>query len=76
MLVPNKWKAGKTDFGVFEGFFHLYAPQKRRKKDTSLDFARFCGACKSENLKKSRNPLGQVIYNALNYPRGTAGICT
>ena len=28
-------------FGVFEPFCDLYAPQKRRKHDTSLDFAAF-----------------------------------
>ncbi len=28
-------------FGVFEAFFDLYTPQKRRKHDTSLDFAAF-----------------------------------
>ncbi len=30
----------KQYFGVF-GFLHLYALQKRRKKDTSLNFASF-----------------------------------
>ncbi len=31
----------KRIFGVFEAFFDLYTPQKRRKHDTSLDFAAF-----------------------------------
>ncbi len=30
----------KRIFGVFEGFFHLYAPQKRLKY-TLLDFAAY-----------------------------------
>ncbi len=35
--------AKKRIFGVFEAFFDLYAPQKRRKKDTSLDSAAYFG---------------------------------
>ncbi len=33
--------AKKRILGVFEAFFDLYTPQKRRKHDTSLDFAAF-----------------------------------
>ena len=33
--------AKKRIFGVFEGFFDLYTPQKRRKHDTLLYFAAF-----------------------------------
>ena len=33
--------AKKRIFGIFEGFLVLYAPQKRRKHDTLLDFAAF-----------------------------------
>ncbi len=35
--------AKKRIFGVFEAFFDLYAPQTRRKHDTSLNFAAFFG---------------------------------
>ncbi len=41
-LLPNKWKAQKNGFLVVSKvFFDLYTPQKRRKHDTSLDFAAF-----------------------------------
>ncbi len=33
--------AKKRIFGIFEAFFDLYTPQKRRKHDTSFDFAAF-----------------------------------
>ncbi len=33
--------AKKRIFGVFEAFFYLYTPQKRRKHDTSINFAAF-----------------------------------
>ena len=33
--------AKKRIFGISEGFFDLYTPQKRRKHDTLLDFAAF-----------------------------------
>ncbi len=38
---PTNGRRKKTDFWCFQSFFYLYTPQKRRKHDTSLDFAAF-----------------------------------
>ena len=44
-MGPSQRMEGSKNriFGIFEGFFDLYTPQKRRKHDTSLDFAAFFG---------------------------------
>ncbi len=39
--IPTNGRRKKRIFGVFKGFFYLYTPQKRRKHDTSLNFAAF-----------------------------------
>ncbi len=62
--------AKKRIFGVFEGFFDLYTPQKRRKHDTSLDFAAFLRQRKNGRKRcRKRCRKGQILTKKLAQKR-------
>ena len=63
-LRPNKRKAEKTDFGDFEAFFHLYAPQKQH-------FVRYCGVfAELQNFeKRCRKTRKNCVNNVSKTPQ-------
>ncbi len=64
--IPNQWKAGKTDFGVFKAFFRFYVPQNLDKK--VLQKSKICanGAFKTPQgvVPQKRRKISQSVIFA------------